>query len=183
LEVAAIMSAPHLESRDRHPRQQNVPHHPVSDHHATSPPPQQQRPGILTLMRIMQRQKVQQYSLDSDYDQEWDLFCVLCEMLRTIIMNKMTCESPQEVDPFEKSYSCLQSDEDRIRFIISHPDASCILKYFARELCNLRQEFGHAFRKSAEISSSYQEQGRQLLKEGKFLQAAQKYSQVRIHQI
>ena len=127
---------------------------------------------------MMQRQKMQEYGLGSDYDQEWDLFCVFCEMLRTIVMNKMGCEAPHEVDPFEKSYSCLTSDADRVKFIISHPDASRIMKYFAREFCNLKQEFGNAFAKSNEIAKSYQEQGDRLLKEKKFMEAAQKYSQV-----
>jgi len=106
-------------------------------------------------MRMMQRQKMQQYGLGEDYDQEWDLFCVLCEMLRTIIMNKMGCEAPHEVDHFEKSYSSLTSDADRVNFIISHPDISCILKYFAREFCSLKQEFGQAFAKSDEIAERF----------------------------
>lgn len=165
------MSAPVLGSDA--PSQQNV--HAATTTATPSSPP---RPGILSLMRMIQRQKMQQYGLGEDYDQEWDLFCVLCEMLRTIIMNKMGCEAPHEVDHFEKSYSSLTSDADRVNFIISHPDISCILKYFAREFCSLKQEFGQAFAKSDEIAESYREQGIRLFREEKYIQAAQKYSQV-----
>ena len=137
-----------------------------------------QRPGILTLIRLMQGQKVQEYCLGPDYDSEWDAFCVFCEMMRTIVLNKMSCEAEEQVQPFIDLYSSLSSDAERVNLLISHPDVSSILKYFAREFRRLGTEFACAFSKSEAVARSYRQQGDTLLQKHEYSDAALKYSQV-----
>lgn len=138
--------------------------------------PAVRRPDILSLTRMMQQQKIREYDLGTDYDQEWDFFCVFCEILCRIVLNKMSCERPTQVQSFTSSYKNLKSDSDRVNIVLSDSDIKSILKYFVREVKNLPAT--KAKTKSDCEAAGYREAANIMFRDKKFLESAATYSQV-----
>lgn len=137
-------------------------------------------PTLFRLLSELRQRKVTELGLsEDDYDAEWEKFCLLCEMLSTIIINKFKCEHPGEEDKLKETFSSLTTNDDRVEFIINNKDAYHVVEYFVNQVLSEREvTLLPSSSKSLMKSKASREEGNTLFRMERYADAVKKYSEV-----
>lgn len=134
------------------------------------------------ILGLVDQVQASRFEGDVEFDQEWNFFSTLCEVLSNIVRNKIrTVDGVQQVELLEANFMRMTSNDERVKCVLNDRQVNSVLDFFVDKLIADKQANScklNSWRKCSIEAKRLREEGNDLYKKKMFGLAIDKYSQV-----
>ncbi|KAI1290736.1 SET and MYND domain-containing protein 4 [Halotydeus destructor] len=124
---------------------------------------------LLDIVRQVQRMR----NGENDSNEAWQSFAVFCELLASVVKNKMASSGKNDLEDFEKTFMAKKSITEKTNFIYNHSDIRPIIEFYVNQTQQSRASASSS--KCPKKASSLLEQANNHMKDNKVTEAIDKY--------